>query len=60
VGEAATWAGWTVLFGSLPVACGLVVLAAIQAGAGRLEEHVLHKRWGDSYDSYREQVPRWF
>jgi protein-S-isoprenylcysteine O-methyltransferase Ste14 len=48
------------LFGSLPVACGLVVLAAIQAGAGRLEEHVLHKRWGDSYDSYREQVPRWF
>jgi protein-S-isoprenylcysteine O-methyltransferase Ste14 len=38
VGEAAIWAGWAMLFGSVPVAGGLVMLTAIQAGAVRLEE----------------------
>jgi protein-S-isoprenylcysteine O-methyltransferase Ste14 len=59
VGEAAIWAGWAVLFGSLPVAKGLAVLMAIQAVAVRLEERALHKRWGDAYDAYREGTPRW-
>jgi protein-S-isoprenylcysteine O-methyltransferase Ste14 len=45
VGEATIWAGWTVLFGSVPVAGGLVMLTAIQAAAVRLEERALHKRW---------------
>jgi protein-S-isoprenylcysteine O-methyltransferase Ste14 len=59
VGEAAIWAGWAVLFGSLPVATGLVALAVVQSGVVRMEECVLNKRWGDSYDEYRARVPRW-
>jgi len=59
VGEAAIWAGWAVLFGSLPVATGLAVLTAVQSGAIRMEERMLHQRWGDSYDEYRARVPRW-
>ena len=59
VGEAAIWAGWAVLFGSLPVATGLAALTTVQSGAIRLEERMLHKRWGDSYDEYRARVPRW-
>jgi protein-S-isoprenylcysteine O-methyltransferase Ste14 len=59
VGEAAIWAGWAVLFGSLPVTTGLAVLAGLQAGIVHLEERMLHKRWGVRYDHYRRQVPRW-
>ncbi|MDQ5841023.1 MAG: isoprenylcysteine carboxylmethyltransferase family protein [Chloroflexota bacterium] len=59
VGEAAIWTGWAVFFGSLPVAAGLATLTAVQSGAIRIEERVLHKRWGDSYDEYRARVPRW-
>ena len=51
VGEAAIWAGWAVLFGSVPVATGLAVLTAVQSGAIRIEERMLHKRWGDSMTS---------
>jgi protein-S-isoprenylcysteine O-methyltransferase Ste14 len=59
VGEAAIWAGWAVLFGSVPVAGGLAVLIAVQAGAVRLEEWILHNRWAGAYDAYRDRVPRW-
>jgi protein-S-isoprenylcysteine O-methyltransferase Ste14 len=58
VGEAAMWAGWAVLFGSLPVTAGLLVVTAVQNAAVRLEERMLHKRWAP-YDDYRAQVPRW-
>jgi protein-S-isoprenylcysteine O-methyltransferase Ste14 len=58
VGEAAMWAGWAVLFGSLPVTAGLLVVTAVQNAAVRLEERTLHKRWAP-YDDYRAQVPRW-
>lgn len=57
--EAAIWAGWTVLYGSAPVAGGLVVLVAVQSAAVPLEERVLHRRWGDPYDEYRARVPRY-
>jgi steroid 5-alpha reductase family enzyme len=49
VGEAAIWAGWAVLFGSLPVTAGLLAVTALQNGAVRLEERTLHKRWA-AYD----------
>ena len=58
VGEAAMWTGWAVLFGSLPVTAGLLVVIAAQNAAVRLEERILHKRWA-AYDDYRTQVPRW-
>jgi protein-S-isoprenylcysteine O-methyltransferase Ste14 len=59
VGEAAIWTGWAVVFGSLPVATGLAALTALQSAAARVEERLLHKRWGESYDAYRARVPRW-
>jgi protein-S-isoprenylcysteine O-methyltransferase Ste14 len=59
LGEAAIWTGWAVLFGSLPVAAGLAAIIVVQSGAVRVEEHLLHKRWGESYDGYRARVPRW-
>jgi protein-S-isoprenylcysteine O-methyltransferase Ste14 len=58
VGETAIWAGWAVLFGSLPVTAGLLAVTAVQNGAVRVEERMLHKRWA-AYDNYRAQVPRW-
>ena len=58
VGETAIWAGWAVLFGSLPVTAGLLAVTAVQNGAVRVEERMLHKRWA-AYDDYRAQVPRW-
>lgn len=59
VGEVAIWAGWAVLFGNLPVTTGLAALIALQNSAIRVEERMLHKRWGATYDDYRTQVPRW-
>jgi protein-S-isoprenylcysteine O-methyltransferase Ste14 len=59
VGEAAIWAGWAVLFGSLPVATGLVAIVMVQSGAVRVEERMLRRRWGEFYDDYRARVPRW-
>jgi protein-S-isoprenylcysteine O-methyltransferase Ste14 len=59
VGEAAIWAGWALLFGSLPVATGLAALVVVQRGIVRIEERMLQTRWGVSYDDYQRQVPRW-
>jgi steroid 5-alpha reductase family enzyme len=58
VDETAIWAGWAVLFGSLPVTAGLLAVTAVQNGAIRVEERMLHKRWA-AYDDYWAQVPRW-
>jgi protein-S-isoprenylcysteine O-methyltransferase Ste14 len=60
IAEAAIWAGWAALLGSLPVTGGLLVLTGVQGGAVRLEERMLRRRWGGAYDEYRERVPRWF
>ena len=59
VAEGAIWAGWAVLFGSLPVSTGLLVLTLVQNGAVRMEERMLSRRWGRAYDDYRATVPRW-
>jgi protein-S-isoprenylcysteine O-methyltransferase Ste14 len=58
VGEAAIWAGWAVLFGSLPVTAGLLAVTAVQNVAVRREERMLRECWAP-YDDYRAQVPRW-
>ena len=59
LGEAMIWTGWAVLFGSLPVAAGLAAITVVQGGVVRVEEHLLRKRWGDSYEGYWARVPRW-
>ncbi|GAB4585950.1 methyltransferase family protein [Nocardia sp. IFM 10818] len=53
------WAGWAAWFGSLPVAGGLAAWTAVVSGLVRWEERSLHKRWGATYDAYRQRVPRW-
>jgi len=60
VGGALMWVGWATLLGSLPVAGGGVGLFTAMATVGvPLEERMLHRRFGATYDAYRESVPRW-
>lgn len=60
VGGALMQAGWAILLGSIPV--GITTVAYV-IGMDRLgipfEERLLHRRFGESYDSYQARVPRW-
>lgn len=60
LGGASMQVGWAILLGSYPVA--LTCLAYV-VGLDRLgipfEERMLHRRFGVSYDTYRDSVPRW-
>jgi protein-S-isoprenylcysteine O-methyltransferase Ste14 len=60
VGGAAMLVGWVVLLGSVPAALAAVgyIIGLDRAGIP-FEERLLHDRFGDSYDRYRDQVPRW-
>ena len=60
LGGAAMQAGWAILLGSVPVAGAsvLYVLGLDRFGIP-FEERLLHRRFGESYDLYRERVPRW-
>ncbi len=60
LGGALMQAGWAILLGSVPVG---VTAVAYLIGMDRLgipfEERLLHQRFGESYDGYRDRVPRW-
>ena len=52
--------GWGLLLGSGPVlAAGAIFVTGMDRVGIPFEERLLHKRFGASYDAYREQVPRW-
>jgi len=61
LGGASMQLGWAILLGSAPVAA---VGAGFVVGMDRLgipfEERMLKRRFGETYDSYRRDVPRWF
>ncbi len=59
VGGIGIWAGWTVWFGSAPVASGLVVLTAIYRAGIAWEESMLERRWGHEWRGYAGRTPRW-
>jgi protein-S-isoprenylcysteine O-methyltransferase Ste14 len=59
VAEATMWLGWVVLFGSVALLVGLVVIVAGQNVIVRLEEARLEADFGDAYRAYKTQVPRW-
>jgi protein-S-isoprenylcysteine O-methyltransferase Ste14 len=60
VGGALMWVGWATLLGSPPVAGGGIALfAGMATVALPMEERMLHRRFGPTYDAYRERVPRW-
>lgn len=60
LGGALMQSGWAVFFGSARVGamCAAYVCGMNFAGIP-FEERLLHRRFGDSYDAYRRQVPRW-
>ena len=61
VGELSLWLGWTILFGSLAVGLGFVVLAALlQFLVVPWEERSLRRRLADRYRAYAATTPRWF
>ena len=59
VGELALWLGWAILYGSIPVLIGFVVLGAVVARLAPREERALEAKFGDVYRRYKARVPRW-
>lgn len=61
VAELSLWFGWAILFGSLAVALGFLVLAVVlQSLMVPWEERSLRRRLGDRYRGYEATTPRWF
>ena len=58
VAELSLWLGWAILFGSVAVLVGLVVLGVAMQGLVPWEEHSL-ERFGEAYRRYKATVPRW-
>ena len=59
VAELALWLGWAILFGSLVVLLGLVVLAVVIILVLPWEERGLERQFGETYRHYQAKVPRW-
>ena len=59
VAELSLWLGWAILFGSVAVLVGLVVLGVAMQGLVPWEERGLEGRFGEAYRRYKATVPRW-
>lgn len=61
VAELGLWLGWAILFGSLPVLIGfLVLLSVVTLIFVPREERTLEAAFGETYLQYKSSVPRWF
>ena len=58
-GELALWLGWAILYGSVPVLIGFVVLGAVVALLAPREERAQEAKFSDVYRQYKARVPRW-
>jgi protein-S-isoprenylcysteine O-methyltransferase Ste14 len=59
VSEAALWLGWAILFGSVPVSIGFVVLCTVMNLVARREERDLEAQFGETFLEYKGAVPQW-
>jgi protein-S-isoprenylcysteine O-methyltransferase Ste14 len=61
VAELGLWLGWAILFGSLPVLIGFLVLSSVVTFVFvPHEERTLEAAFGQTYLQYKSRVPRWF
>ena len=56
--ELGLWLGWAVLYGSVIVLAGFVVLCVVVSILAPREERVLEAKFGEAYHQYTARVPR--
>lgn len=60
VAELALWLGWALLYGSVAVLIGFLLLVVVlNFRVVSREERTLEARFGDTYRQYKGTVPRW-
>jgi protein-S-isoprenylcysteine O-methyltransferase Ste14 len=60
IAELALWLGWAILFGSIIVFVGFLVMGPVMnSRIVSREERDLEARFGDAYREYKNQVRRW-
>jgi protein-S-isoprenylcysteine O-methyltransferase Ste14 len=59
IAELALWLGWAILFGSLVILLGFVVLTVVIILVVPWEERGLETQFGETYRQYQARVSRW-
>lgn len=60
IAELALWLGWAILYGSIVVFIGFLILwPAMNYRVISREERELEARFGEAYREYKSSVPRW-
>jgi protein-S-isoprenylcysteine O-methyltransferase Ste14 len=59
VGAILIWGGWSVVYGSVPVALGAATITTGLQGAVAWEERQLIGRFGDEWREFAAHTPRW-